>query len=114
MLERRKIIQADITVQTRKGYALVKEYEGKVSIKEIVAPTKEETVRLVRQVEEKALKTVVDRVVLSDRTMEAYVSEDYITLTQSYGVLMVKPLTESATFIGTYGDKFYLTSVDLF
>jgi len=27
---------------------------------------------------------------------------------------MVKPLTESATFIGTYGDKFYLTSVDLF
>jgi predicted acetyltransferase len=114
MLERRKIIQPDKTVQTEKGYALVKEDEGKVSIKEIMAPTKEETVRLVRQVEEKALKTVVDRVVLSDRTMEAYVSEDYITLTQSYGVLMVKPLTESATFIGTYGDKFYLTSVDLF
>jgi hypothetical protein len=37
-----------------------------------------------------------------------------MTLIQSYGVLMAKPLTKSATFKRTYGDKFYLTSVDLF
>ena len=114
MLERRKIIQAEKTIQTEKGYALLKEDEGKVSIKEIMAPTKEETIRLIGKVEEKALKTVADRTVLSDRTMDAYTSEDYIILTQSYGVLMAKPLTKSATFKGTYGDKFYLTSVDLF
>ena len=114
MLERRKIIQPEKTIQTEKGYALLKEHEGKASIKEIMAPTKEETIRLIRQVEEKALKTVVDRAVLSERTMDAYRSEDYMTLTQSYGVLMAKPLTKSATFKGTYGDKFYLTSVDLF
>ena len=92
----------------------MKEDEGKVSIKEIMAPTKEETIRLVRKVEEEALKTVVDRAVLSERTLDAYRSEDYMILTQSYGVLMAKPLTKSATFKGTYGDKFYLTSVDLF
>jgi GNAT superfamily N-acetyltransferase len=114
MLDRRKIIQPDKTVKTEKGYALVKEDEGKVSIKEIMAPTKEETTRLIREIEEKALKTVVDRAVLSERTMDAYRSEDYMTLTQSYGVLMAKPLTKSATFNRTYGDKFYLTSVDLF
>ena len=114
MLERRKFIQPEKTIQTEKGYVLLKEHEGKVSIKEIMAPTKEETIRLIREVEEKALKTVVDRAVLSERTMNAYRSEDYMTLTQSYGVLMAKPLTKSATFKGTYGDKFYLTSVDLF
>jgi GNAT superfamily N-acetyltransferase len=114
MLEQRKIIQPDKTVKTEKGYALVKEKEGKVTIKEIMAPTKEETIRLIREVEEKALKTIVDRAVLSERTMEAYRSEDYMTLTQSYGVLMAKPLTKSANFKRTYGDKFYLTSVDLF
>lgn len=114
MLELRKIIQPEKTMQTEKGYALLKENEGKVSIKEIMTPTKEETIRLIREVEEKALKTVVDRAVLSDITMDAYRSENYMTLTQSYGVLMVKPLIKSATFKGTYGDKFYLTSVDLF
>jgi predicted acetyltransferase len=114
MLERRKIIQPDKTVQTENGYALVKEDEGRVTIKEIMAPTKEETIRLIREVEEKTLKTVVDRAVLSKRTMKAYVSEGYMTLTQSYGVLMAKPLTKSTTFMETYRDKFYLTSVDLF
>jgi len=114
MLERRKIIQSDKTIQTEKGYALIKENEGKVWIKEIMAPTKEETIRLIRKAEEKAYKTVADRAVLSDRTLKAYKSEGYMTLTQSYGVLMAKPLTKSATFKGTYSDKFYLSSVDLF
>jgi ribosomal protein S18 acetylase RimI-like enzyme len=114
MLERRKIIQPEKTIQTDKGYALLKEDEGRISIKEIMALTKEETIRLIREVEEKALKTVVDRAVLSELTMDAYRSEDYMTLTQSYGVLMTKPLANSATFKGTYGDKFYLTGVDLF
>jgi ribosomal protein S18 acetylase RimI-like enzyme len=114
MLEQRSIIQSDKTIQTGKGYALLKEKEGKVSIKEITAPTKEETIRLVRRVEEKALKTVIDRAVLSDRTLDAYRSEGYMTLTQSYGVLMAKPLTKSTTFKRVYGDKFYLSSVDLF
>jgi len=92
----------------------LKDDEGKVRIMEIMASTKEATIRLVRRAEEKALKTVVDRAILLDRTMDAYKSEGYMTLTQSFGVLMAKPLTKSVTFQGAYGDKFYLTSVDLF
>lgn len=114
MLERRKIIHPEKTIQTEKGYVLMKEDEGKVTIKEIIAPTKEETIRLMRKAEERALKTVVDRAVLSDKTLNAYKAEYYMTLTQSYGTLMAKPLTKSATFLETYDNKFYLTSVDLF
>jgi len=114
MLERRKIIQPEKTIQTEKGYVLMKEDEGKVTIKEIIAPTKEETIRLMRKAEERALKTVVDRAVLSDKTLNAYKAEYYMTLSQSYGTLMAKPLTKSATFLETYDNKFYLTSVDLF
>lgn len=114
MLGQRKIIQPEKTIQTKEGYVLLKEDEGKVSIKEIMAPTKEETIGLIGRAEEKALKTVVDRTILLDTTMDAYKTKAYMTLTQSYGVLMAKPLTESATFRATYGNKFYLTSVDLF
>lgn len=114
MLGQRKIIQPEKTIQTERGYALLKEDEGKVRIREIMASTKEATIRLIRRAEEEALKTVVDRTILSDKTMDAYKSEGYMVLNQSYGVLMAKSLTKSATFEGTYGDKFYLTSVDLF
>lgn len=114
MLGQRKIIQLEKTIQTEEGYMLLKEDEGKILIKEITASTKEETIRLIRKTEEKALKTVVDRAILLDTTMDAYKTEGYMTLTQSYGVLMAKPLAKSATFNGTYGNKLYLTSVDLF
>jgi predicted acetyltransferase len=114
MLDKREIIQSDKTIQTEKGYALLKEDEGRIAIKEIMAPTKEETLRLIRRAEEKAVKTVANRLILSDRTLNAYRSEGYMTLTESYGVLMAKPLTKSATFQGTYGNDFYLTDVDVF
>jgi len=114
MLEHRKIIEPEKTIQTKEGYALLKEQEGKVSIREIIASTKEETIQLIRKAEKKALKTVADRTVLSRRTLDAYKKEGYMTLNQSFGVLMAKPLIKSAAFKETYGDKFYLTSVDLF
>jgi len=114
MLGQRKIIQPEKTIQAEEGHVLLKEDEGKILIKEIMATTKEETIRLVRKTEEKALKTVVDRAILLDMTMDAYKTEAYMTFTQSYGVLMAKPLTKSVSFKGAYGNKFYLTSVDLF
>lgn len=114
MLEIRKIIHPDKTIQTERGYALLKEDKGNIAIKEIVAPTKEETTRLVRKIEEKALKTIVDRMVLNDETLDAYRSQGYMILTHSYGVLMAKPLAKSATFQQIYSDKFYLSSVDSF
>ncbi len=114
MLELRKIIHPEKTIQTREGYALLKEDKGNVTIKEIMAPTKKETTRLIRRIEEKASKTVIDRLVLDDKALDAYRSQGYMILTQSYSVLMAKSLAESTGFKQVYGDRFYLSSVDLF
>lgn len=114
MLELRKIIHPEKTIQTEEGYALLKEDKGNVTMKEIMAPTKKETTRLIKRIEEKALKTVIDRLVLDDKALDAYRSQGYMILTESYSVLMAKSLAESTGFEQVYGDKFYLSSVDLF
>jgi predicted acetyltransferase len=114
MLELRKIIHPEKTIQTEEGYALLKEDKGNVTIKEIMAPTKRETIRLIRRIEEKAPKTVIDRLVLDDKMLDAYRSQGYMTQTESYSVLMAKSLAESTDFKQIYGDEFYLSSVDLF
>lgn len=114
MLELRKIIHPDKTIQTERGYVLLKEDRGNLTIKEIMAPMKRETARLIRKAEKMALKTVIDRIVLDDRTLDVYRSQDYMTLRQSYSVLMAKSFAESITFEQIYGNKFHLSSVDLF
>lgn len=114
MLGISKIIQPDKTIQSEKGYVLLKEEEGNVVVKEIISLTKEETRKLIGRIEEEASKTVVDRVVLDNQTLNAYQSEGYMVLKQSYGVLMAKPLTKPATFRQVYGEKFYLSSADSF
>jgi ribosomal protein S18 acetylase RimI-like enzyme len=114
MLELRKIIHPEKTIQTEEGYALLKEDKGNVTIKEIMAPTRRETARLIGRIEEKAPKTVIDRLVLDDKALDAYRSQGYMILTQSYSVLMAKSLAKSTGFKQVYGDRFYLSSVDLF
>jgi GNAT superfamily N-acetyltransferase len=114
MLELRKIIHPDKTIQTEEGYALLKEDKGNFTIKEIMAPTKRETTRLIRRIEDIAPKTVIDRLVLDDQTLDAYRSQGYMILTESYSVLMAKSLAKSTGFKQIYGDKFYLSSADLF
>ena len=114
MLELRKIIHPEKTIQTEEGYALLKEDKGSVTIKEIMAPTKRETTRLIKRIEEKAPKTVIDRLVLDDKVLDAYRSQGYMILMQSYSVLMAKSLAKLTGFEQAYGDRFYLSSVDLF
>ena len=64
--------------------------------------------------ENKGIRWGIDRIVLDDRTLDAYRSQGYMTLKQSYSVLMAKSLSKSTTFKQMYGSKFYLSSVDLF
>ena len=114
MLGLREIIHLEKTIQTEEGYALLKENKGNVTIKEIMAPTKRETTQLIRRIEEKAPKTVIDRLVLDGKALDAYRSQGYMTQTESYSVLMAKSLAKSTGFKQVYGGKFYLSSVDLF
>lgn len=107
-----KTIQPEKTIQTDNGYALLKENEGNLHVKEINALTKEEIYRLIEEIEKKGTKTIVDRTVLNSQTLNIYRSCGYMILKESYEVLMDKPLTKTATFQEVYGDRFYLSNAD--
>ena len=113
MLETWKRIQPEKSIVTDKGYALLKEDEGNMTVLEVMALTTEEISKLITQIEEEATKTVIDRAVLDKNIREAYQSHGYMVLKDSYDVLMAKPLTK-ATFTEAYGNKFYATSADSF
>lgn len=109
-----KTIQPQKTIDTEGGYALLKEEGENLHVKEINAVTREETIKLIRKIEEKAKKGVIARRVLNNQTLDVYQSCGYVILKGSYDVLMSKPLTEKVTFQEVYGDKFYLSSADSF
>ncbi len=113
MLETRKRIQPEKCVVTDEGYALLKDEEGNMAVQEIIALTTEETSKLINLIEEKTTKAVIDEVVLSNRLLHIYQSRGYMVLKDSYNVLMAKPLSKMS-FTEVYGDKFYMTSADLF
>lgn len=113
MLEIRKTIQPKKTIVTEKGYALLKEDEGNVFVKEIMAFTKEEKSILITQIEEKAAKTVIAEAILDSDLRTAYLSQEFMILENSYDVLMFKPLAK-VSFAETYGNKFYAAATDYF
>lgn len=113
MLETRKIIQPEKSVMTEEGYALLKEGEGNVGIQEIMALATDEISKLISLIEEKAAKAVIDEVVLDNRLLHTYQSHGYMVLEDSYNVMMAKPLAKMS-FTEVYGDKFYMSSADMF
>lgn len=113
MLETRKIIQPEKCIVTGKGYALLKEDRGNVSVQEMIALTKEETSKLITQSEGKATKTVIAETVLDTSLQRAYLSHGFMILEDSYNLLMFKPLT-NASFMEVYGNKFYAAATDFF
>ena len=113
MLETRRMIQPKKCVVTGKGYALLNEDKGNVSIREIVASTKEEVSKLITHSESKATKTVIAEVVIDNTLRRAYQSHRFMILEDSYDLLMYKPLT-NASFMEVYGNKFYAAATDYF
>jgi len=113
-LGKSKTIQPQKTIQTEKGYALLKEEGENLHIKELNALCRKETTKLLRKIEEKAKKAVIARRVLNNKTLDVCQSRDYVVLKESYDVLMAKPLTKKVTFQEVYGDTFYLSSADSF
>jgi len=113
MLEARKTIQPEKCIVTPKGYALLSDTEGSITVQELTALTKEEISKLITQVEARAKKTVVDQAVLDENLQKTYQSHGFMMLEDSYNVLMYKSLTDT-TFAETYGNKFYATAADFF
>lgn len=113
MLEIRKTIQSKKTIVTEKGYALMKEDEGNIFVKEIIAFTKEEKSALITEIKEKAAKTIIAEAILDSDLRTAYLAQEFMILENSYDVLMFKPLAE-ASFAEIYGNKFYAAATDYF
>jgi len=113
MLVTRKRIHPEKSIVTEEGYALIKEEEGNVTIQEVVALTTDETGKLISQIEEKATKAVIDKIVLDNKILDIYRSRGYMVLEDSYNVLMAKPL-EKVSFREVYEDRFWTTNADSF
>ena len=112
-LKTRRKIQPEKSVITEEGYALLKEQEGNVAVQEIIAITTEALGKLIDLMEEKATKTITDRIVLDEKRLNTYRSHGYMALTDSFNVLMAKPL-EKIGFREVYGEKFYMSNLDSF
>lgn len=113
MLEIRKRIQPEKSILTDKGYALLREDEGTMYVKELIALKKEEGSKLIAQIEEKTTKAIIDEKVVNKDTLDTYKSRGYMTIREGYDLLMSKQLTDT-TFEETYGHTFHATSADFF
>ncbi len=114
ILYKREKITPETILLDKNGYALFKNEEGILRIKEIVATSTEETKKLIHSLEHEATQVVYDTTILDGKILRSYESLGYIIHRRSYGVLMVKQLTNNATFKQVYGEKFYMTSLDRF
>ncbi|NWG10735.1 GNAT family N-acetyltransferase [Candidatus Bathyarchaeota archaeon] len=104
---------------TKDGYVIFKTNVGGTWIRgtwirELAASDAQAMNRLVECVEEKSKDLIYDRAVFDDTLLEVYKSRGYMIQKKSHSILMVKPLNAKASFKKTYGEKFYLTSLDFF
>lgn len=113
MLETRKRIQPEKSIVTDKGYALLREDEGNMIVKELIALSKEETSKLISEIEEKTAKEIIYEKVVDKDTLETCKSRGYMIMRGGYDLLMAKQLADTA-FTETYGNKFYATNADSF
>jgi len=95
------------------GYIIFKENRGVIDVLEITATSTKTTKQLLRLVEGKAKIAVRDRMVLNNKILKTYQTEGYNVYEKSHDLIMVKAL-KNITFQKVYGNKFYMTSLDLF
>jgi GNAT superfamily N-acetyltransferase len=96
------------------AYVMFKDLGGSLCIDEIVAKNKDHAKDLITKIENGAKAIIYDRTVLDKSLLQLYESLGYTTQTSSYTALMVKPLQNYKSFRETYGDKFYMSSLDYF
>lgn len=114
ILHKREKIKPEMILLGKNGYAIFKDEEKLLRIKEIVATSTEEAKKLIRSLEHKAKQVVYDTMILDEKTLKAYESLEYIIQRRSYGLLMVKQLTNNVTFKQVYSENFHMTNLDCF
>jgi hypothetical protein len=96
------------------GYVFFNRERNGIWIRELIALNTRAMRRLVGLVEREAKELIYDRAVFDDKLLQIYESHGYNVHRRSHAVMMVKPLAADASFEHMYGDKFYLTSLDMF
>jgi ribosomal protein S18 acetylase RimI-like enzyme len=100
-------------ILTKKGYIIFKQEKKQIRIRELAARDEKEMNNLIRLVEQKAKNVIYARAVLDPNLRQTYRSRGFSVLESGHGVLMAKNLT-NASFTNTYGNTFYMTSLDHF
>jgi predicted acetyltransferase len=111
-LEVRKRFSPEETILTEGGYALLKENDGSMYIRELIALTSEDAHEIITLIEKKAVKVVIAENV-DESLLGIYESHGYQILNEGYDLLMSKQLTD-VSFEEVYGSRFFATSTDSF
>jgi ribosomal protein S18 acetylase RimI-like enzyme len=116
MLLKRNEVSAKNCIVTEKGYVIFKKEKESVRIRELVAQSGKEMVRLIGLVEGMTRKSVVCRLGIhsSGDVINAYRSRGFTVLEEAHGVLMAKELVADASFKNWFGDRFYMSALDHF
>jgi len=114
MLKKAERITAKQCIIDEDGYVIFRRDNGGIWIRELAASTVEEIEKLLMQIEEKAKAVVYDRVTTDARLLKIYSRRNYIIQKESHSIMMAKPLTANASFKQTYGNEFYMSSLDWF
>jgi len=112
LLKTHEIVRRDC-ITTEKGYAVFKQEKKQVRIREIAVRDRKEMSKLIQLVEERAKDVVYARVVLDPALRQTYESCGFSVLESGHGVLMAKELKD-LSFKKTYGNSFYMSSLDHF
>jgi len=114
MLKRVEIITPKQFMIEDKGYVIFKKEKSAIRIRELIALSVEEMHRLIGLMESKTKGLVYDKGVLNKALLDVYHSRGYMIQKRGFSVLMLKTLKANGSFEQTYGDKFYLSRLDLF
>ena len=96
------------------GYVLFKKEKNIVRIAELMASDAEEMNQLISLMEEQAKDIVLCRTIVDKALLRVFKRRGYMILEKSHGATMFKSLTSDASFKQTYGDKFFMSSLDHF
>ncbi len=96
------------------GYVFFRKEKADFRILELIGSNKKQMERLVRDVENEAKDLIYDRAVIDDALLQVYEARGYYIQMKGYSVMMVKSLSNKASFRQVYGEKFYMTYLDSF
>ncbi|MEM3536175.1 MAG: GNAT family N-acetyltransferase [Candidatus Bathyarchaeia archaeon] len=114
MLKKAESLSPNQCIINDEGYVFFRREKGGICVRELVALNAQQTNRLIGLVEDKAKDMVYERTVLDKTMLQVYKSRGYIIQNKSHWVMMIKPLTQNASFKQIYGEKFFFTGLDAF